>query len=74
MWTDEIKRQVDYKDDEGLFWMSFKDVCYYFSRIQICHINDDYHYSFMKASHTRGCYSLMRLMVSAPGEHTISIS
>lgn len=74
LWTDEIKKQVEYNDAEGLFWMSFKDVCYYFSRIQICNINDDYHYSFMKASHNRDSYSLMRIMVSAAGEHTISTS
>jgi hypothetical protein len=28
----------------------------------------------MKASHCRGSYSLMRIMVSAAGEHTISVS
>lgn len=32
-WTDEIKNQVGWTDEEGLFWMSFKDVCYYFSRV-----------------------------------------
>ena len=73
-WTDDIKKQCGYNDDAGLFWMSYGDVCHYFSRIQICHINDDYHYSFMKASQHRESYSFMRLVVSAPGEHTISVS
>ena len=54
--------------------MSYSDVCHYFSRVQICHINDDYQYSFMKASQLRGSYTLMRLMISGEGEHTISVS
>ena len=74
LWTPDIKRQVGYNDDQGLFWMSYSDLCHYFSRIQICQINDDYHYSFMKASHNRGSYSLMRLIVFHEGEHTISVS
>lgn len=74
LWTDDIKKQAQYADDTGLFWMAYTDVCHYFSRIQICHINDDYHYSFMKANHARGSYSLMRLMLTGEGEHTISIS
>jgi hypothetical protein len=74
LWTDDIKQQCGYNDDAGLFWMAYEDVCHYFSRIQICHINDDYHYSFMKATQNRGAYSLMRLVVSNSGEHTISIS
>lgn len=32
-WTDDIKRQVGYDDAEGLFWMSYDDVCKYFGRI-----------------------------------------
>lgn len=74
LWTDEIKRQVGYDDAEGLFWMSYQDMCHYFSRIQIGHINDDYHYSFMKASHQRGSYTLMRLLVPGDGEHYISVA
>lgn len=33
LWTDDIKKQCEYNDDEGLFWMSYDDVCKYFSRI-----------------------------------------
>lgn len=74
LWTQDIKTQVGYNDDQGLFWMSYSDMCHYFSRIQICNINDDYKYSFMKVSQERGSYSLMRLMVSQDGEYTISVS
>lgn len=51
LWTDDIKQQCAYNDDAGLFWMSFADMCHYFSRVQIAMINDDFHYSYMKASH-----------------------
>mmetsp|Transcript_5690 Transcript_5690/g.9022 ORF Transcript_5690/g.9022 Transcript_5690/m.9022 type:complete len:264 (+) Transcript_5690:873-1664(+) len=74
LWTDDIKEQCGYNDDVGLFWMSYTDICHYFSRIQVCHINDDYSYSFMKANHTTDSYSLMRLKVSGDGEHTITVN
>ena len=74
LWTTDIKRQCGYNDEQGLFWMSYSDLCNYFCRIQICQVNDDYHYSFMKASHNRGSYSLMRLIVFHEGEHHISVS
>ena len=58
--------------------MSYEDMCQYFARVQICHINDDYHYSFMKASqnvkpNSNMPYTLMRLIVTGSGEHTISV-
>lgn len=73
-WTDDIRKQCGYEDAEGLFWMSFEDACTYFSRFQICELNDDYQHSFMKASHKKGSYSLMRLVVGGEGEHTVSVS
>ena len=54
--------------------MSYEDVCKYFGQIQICRMNDNYKYSFMKASHNTGDYCLMRLMVTGDGEHTVSVS
>ena len=54
--------------------MSYDDVVKYFGRIQICNLVDSYHYSFLKAYHDRGSYSLMRLMISSSGEHTVSVS
>lgn len=39
-WTPELKAQVGLTDDagDGTFWMSFKDLAYYFSRVQVCKI------------------------------------
>ena len=35
LWTPELKRIVGFVDDstDGSFWMSWKDLCFYFSRI-----------------------------------------
>ena len=33
LWTDDIKKQLNYSDDEGLFYMGWEDMCSYFSRI-----------------------------------------
>ena len=74
LWTDDIKKQVGYSNEEGLFWMCLDDVCHYFSRIQICHVDDDYQYSFMRSTHLPGSYSLIRLVVTGDGEHTISVA
>ena len=57
--------------------MSWEDMCSYFSRIQICNINDSYHHSFLNCSQTRNPdnqYSLIRLFLTGDGEHTISCS
>lgn len=54
--------------------MSFKDLAYYFSRVQICKINDDYHYSSLKGSHKSGSFGLMRLIIENDGEHCISVA
>ena len=54
--------------------MSFTDLAEYFCRVQICYVNDKYHYSFMNASHRPDSYSLMSLKVSGDGEMTVSVS
>ena len=54
--------------------MSFKDLAFYFSRIQICKINDSYNYSFLKCSHKINSFSLARLIIESDGFHTISVA
>ena len=48
LWTDELKQQVGFTDDEfdGLFWMAIPDLMKYFNRAQICRVNDSYFYSY----------------------------
>ena len=77
LWTEDIKKQCSYNDDEGLFYMCWEDMCDYFSRIQICNINDAYHHSFLNTSQNRNPenqFSLLRLYLTDAGEHTISVS
>ena len=33
LWTEDTKAQVDFKDEDGLFWMSLEDMMKYFSHI-----------------------------------------
>lgn len=75
-WTPELKAQVGFVEDagDGSFWMCWKDLTYYFSRVQVCKVNDNYHYSFLKANHKLGSYALMRLIVPEDGEHCISVA
>ena len=49
--------------------MCLSDLQKYFSRIQICRINDNYKYSSFKARHKLGSFALIRFVVSAPGGH-----
>jgi len=75
-WTPELKEQVGFTEDaaDGSFWMCFKDLAYYFSRVQVCKINDAYRYSFLQGSHKRGSFALLRLLLDSDGEHTVSVA
>ena len=49
--------------------MCIDDIRKYFSRVQICRINDNYQYSFFKARHKLNSFALIRFVVNAPGGH-----
>lgn len=39
LWTDELLAILDYKPgDDGTFWMSFADFCYFFNRMFLCRL------------------------------------
>ncbi len=70
LWTDEYKRIAKWKNEnDGTFFMSLQDLKKYFSRVQICRLNDDYKYAFLKARQSPGQFSLLRFVVAAPGGH-----
>jgi len=49
LWTPTLKKQLGWTDvNDGTFWMSLTDFIHYFSRVQICRINDSYKYSSFK--------------------------
>jgi hypothetical protein len=53
--------------------MCLSDFTHYFSRVQVCHIHDDYKYSYLKAEHEKGKYSVIRLNVPKMTEQYISV-
>ena len=69
-WTASSKQQAGWSNaDDGTFFMCEEDMLKYFSRIQLCRINDNYKYAFFKGRHKLGSFSLIRFQVSAPGGH-----
>ena len=49
--------------------MCLEDIRKYFSRVQICRVNDNYKYSFFKARHKLKSFCMIRFVVNAPGGH-----
>lgn len=46
LWTPQLKRQVNFNDaDDGSFWMCLEDFIHYFSKVQVCRIQDNFKYS-----------------------------
>jgi len=71
-WTPQLKDQLGWSDeDDGTFWMDYEDVKRFFSRCQVCHINDNYVYSYLRAS---GDYQCFGVTITTSGEYTFSIS
>ena len=69
-WTPETKKIAGWtSEDDGTFFMCLEDLKKYFSRVQICRINDGYQYASLKARHKHGSFSLLRFTVNAPGGH-----
>ena len=75
-WTDESKEIAGWtNEDDGAFFMCLDDIRKYFSRVQICRVNDNYKYSSFKARHKLGMFCMIRFVVNAPGgHHYLSIS
>lgn len=69
-WTPETKSIAGWtNEDDGTFFMCLEDLKKYFSRVQICRINDTYKYASLKGRHKHGGFSLLRFSVEAPGGH-----
>ena len=73
-WTPESKKIAGWSDEnDGTFFMCITDLRKYFSRVQICRVNDQvgkkYMYSSFKARHKLGSFAMIRFVVNAPGGH-----
>ena len=76
-WTDELKRQVGLVDaDDGTFWMSFDDFKQYFSRVQICKVNDNHTFNNFRVNLAQppAAYHLIKMKIEDDGEQTFSVS
>lgn len=38
-WTPEWRRQLDYHDDSGTFWMSYGDFVVHFGTVDVCKVH-----------------------------------
>ena len=69
-WTEESKKKAGWTDEEdGTFFMCLEDIRKYFSRCQVCRVNDNYKYSYFKARQKHNSYSMIRFTVAEPGGH-----
>lgn len=75
-WTPESKSVAGWTDvNDGTFFMCQADFRKYFSRVQICRINDDYRYKSKKITHKHGSFCFVRFVVTGEGGHFyISVS
>lgn len=45
-WTEDLRKELNWeKKNDGVFWMSLKDFCAYFTEINICQIYENFLYS-----------------------------
>lgn len=59
-WTPVTKEQANWTDeDDGTFFMCVNDLRRFFSRVQMCHVNDNYKHKHFKARHKHGDFSLI---------------
>ena len=72
-WTSDIRNQCQnfYIKDDGTFWMSFDDFCELFIIGGICHLYQNYHYSYFhvfKESSIKGAF-LSKLIINDDNTH-----
>jgi hypothetical protein len=61
-----MKENLNLNNSKGCFFMNFKDFKHYFSKIQICKINDSYLYNFLPMKVKFNSYCLVKVKVSSP--------
>jgi len=74
-WTPELKAQLKLTDsNDGTFWMDFKEMRQYFTRIQICKYVEGNKFSYKSATQLPDDYTLMKVEVPEDGDYTFSVS
>jgi len=76
LWTEELRRQVNYPKDEeeGIFWMNIQDYQKYFPVTWVCKYRKDNNYYSVSFNHTNTNYNVLRIKVPTRQEVTISLN
>ena len=73
IWTPELKSQVGFVDeDDGAFFMSFRDFFSYFEDVEVCKIHDDYHYTSLKVNITHKNGTYYKIKIPKDGKYYIT--
>eukprot|EP00039_Didymoeca_costata_P030994 m.32593 g.32593 ORF g.32593 m.32593 type:complete len:750 (+) comp8429_c0_seq2:165-2414(+) len=77
LWTSALKREVDFVDeDDGSFWMAFKDFCMCFAELSILHLDEKNHRQAtkmfpIKSQHTS--QALVKITTNKPSKAFVCI-
>lgn len=68
LWREDIKAKLNINIDkdikENSFWMNYKDLRYYFSKLIICKLKDDFFYESLRVNTIPKKFNLIKLIVS----------
>jgi calpain-15 len=74
-WTSEIKQLVDYKkEDDGIFYMPFKDFLKYFQNYQVCYFTDNYKLSGKRYNSSYSKPTVIKFEIHIPGDYFFSFN
>lgn len=72
LWTDEIRDQCSKIDDEyTTFWVDFRKIPYFFDKIQVFQVNENWGYSSLKTKNSVGFY---KFDIVAPGNYVFTVT
>jgi len=76
LWTEELRRELDYPKDEeeSIFWMNLQDYQKYFPVTWVCKYKKDNNYYSVSLNHTHTNYNVLRIKVPTRQEVTISLN
>ena len=63
-WNDDLKKKLDYQENDNCFYMDLKDFKHYFSKIKICEYNDNYFYKSVQIFQKENSYALIKFKIT----------
>lgn len=75
LWTDALKKDLCFTvEDDGTFFMSYKDFCKFYSDVQICYYVDGNKYSSIYKESTKDETTYLKFTINVDGEYYFSIN